>query len=415
MKSKPVNEMLNSDSFVQPLLAGRAAHLSGRLQAAQGHGAISFDSGHACPDLLPDLTEEAMRALGEHRSETLQYSGRPGLPEMRDIIAGMLREDGVVGATPSRVIVVNGAKHGLDLLCHLLLDPGDTIVVTAPMYFTAIPIFRGFGVDYIEVGQDQEGLSVDELEEALKRHRSAGGKPPKFIYTVPDFHNPTGLTMSLRRRKDLLAIAAGNGIPVIEDSPYRRVRFEGTSEPSLAALDEHGLVLGLGTFSKLVAPGLRVGWVFAPEPVIARLIQMKTDGGSCPLTQRIVVEFCKAGRLAAHVQTVQGRYREHRDRMIAALARDLPDVEYEVPMGGYYLWLRFPSGTDTDALAARALEAGVSTIAGSRFYAKQGPRAGGHGELPRRHMRLAYTHASPREIDEGIGILARTCRELELV
>lgn len=391
---------------VQPAFARRAARLAATLPAGGKHESIPFDSGHAYPGVLPDLTEAAKLALTQYRAETLQYGVRPGLPEMREFIAHHMNADGA-SVTADEILIVNGAKHGLELLCRLLLDEGDAIVVTAPTYFTSIPIFRSFGVEFVEVGQDDEGFSVAELEEALARLVAEGKRAPKFIYNVPDFHNPTGVTMSRRRREELLELATARQIPIIEDSPYRNVRFEGNMEPSLKALDRHEGVYLLGTFSKLIAPGLRIGWVAAPRSIIARLVQLKSDGGTCPLTQRIILEFCKAGGLQRHIELVQKVYREHRDRMIAALRRELPEVSMSIPHGGYYVWLKFPAGVDTDALAARAEVLGATIIPGSKFFAGHGPGGPKSQGVPKNYARLAYTHASPDEIDVGVKRIAQ--------
>jgi len=209
------------------LLARRASQLSPAMPTPPAAGNIAFDSGHAFPGVLPDLTAEAERALSRYRSETLQYAPRAGLPELRAWIAGYMAEDGVTGITPNHILVANGAKHGIELICRLLLDEGDSIVVTAPTYFTALPIFRSFGVTFIEVPQDRDGLAVDQLARQLQRLMREGQRPPKLIYNVPDFHNPTGVTMSLERRKTLIQLAVEHQTFIVEDSPYRKVRFEG--------------------------------------------------------------------------------------------------------------------------------------------------------------------------------------------
>ena len=302
---------------------------------------------------------------------------------------------------PENILVTNGAKHALELVCRALLDEGDAVVVTAPTYFSAIPILRSYGATFIEVPQDRDGMDVDALALILERREHDGRSLPKFIYDVPDFHNPTGATLPLARRRALIALAARYRIAIVEDSPYRKVRFEGESVPSLASLDDDGLVIHLGTFAKLMAPGLRVGWVAGTSALVARMALLKTDAGSCPLTQRIILEFCTTGgRLPSHIGDVQERYRANRDRMIAALRRELPNVSFEVPSGGYYLWLSWPDGTDSDALTLGAQREGVIVIAGSRFYANASPAH------PRNRMRVAYSHALPDEIDEGVRRLA---------
>lgn len=384
-------------------LARRASPLSPTLPAGAPAANLAFDSGHACTILLPDLTAEAERALSTFRLETLQYAPRPGLPELRARIVDQMAADGIA-VTRDDVLVTNGAKHGIDLICRLLLDEGDAIVVTAPTYFTAIPIFRSFGVQFIEVGQDRDGIDVAELAAVLALRDRDGLRAPKFIYNVPDFHNPTGITMSLERRRALIDLATERGIFIVEDSPYRQVRFEGKSLPPLKALDHDGVVFYVGTFSKLMAPGLRVGWVAAAPDLIARLVQLKSDGGSCPLTQRVIVEFLAGGRLPAHIERVQATYRVNRDAMVAAVQRELPEVTIEIPEGGYYVWLTLPDEMDGDVVAGSASDAGVTVLPGSRFFARADV------EHPKNHLRVAYSHATTAEIDDGIRRLATAFR-----
>jgi 2-aminoadipate transaminase len=390
--------------------ARRAAELAAPSHPDTGD-AISFDSGYAFPGIFPDLTAASERALTGYRGETLQYGPPFGLPALREWISAYLRDDGA-GVTTNEVLVVNGAKGGLELICRLFAEEGDAVVVTAPTYFSAIPILRSFGLAFVEVPQDDEGLDVDALAELLARRRQGGMAPPKFIYDVPDFHNPTGVTMSGRRRETLLDLATALEIPIVEDSPYRMLRFEGESEPSLKALDRANIVLGLGTFSKLLAPGLRIGWISAAPSMLARMARLKSDGGTSPLAQRIVLEFFKAGGLAKQIERARATYMLHRDRMVAALRRELPEAAFAVPLGGYYLWLRFPEGADTNVLAQRAHEAGVSVIAGDAFFAADGPKSVKGRGIPKRYLRLAYSHATPQEIDDGVRILAATYRAM---
>jgi 2-aminoadipate transaminase len=373
------------------------------MPPSEPHDIVSLGSGHGFPGVFPDLTEMARFALNECRPETLQYGPTLGLPEMREWIAGYMRENGVK-VSAGNVLIVNGAKHGLDLISRLLLDEGDTVAVTAPTYFTCIPIFKTFGADFIEVSQDVDGMVVEELEQTLERRTREGRALPKLIYNVPDYHNPAGLTMSRQRRQALVELADAYGVYVVEDSPYRRVRFEGEEEPMIKAFDRNDTVFILGTFSKLVAPGLRIGWVVTSPEMVARLAQLKSDLGSCPLTQRIILEFCKGTHLAEHTKRVQTTYRAHRDAMIAALHAHIPEASFVVPRGGYYLWLTLPEHIDADKLANRALQEKVGVIPGSKFFAADGPTGAG---APKNHIRLCYSHAAPDEIVEGIKRLAR--------
>jgi 2-aminoadipate transaminase len=389
-------------------LARRAARLATTRPAPEPADVISLGSGHGFPGVFPDLTEMAQKALTSFRPETLQYGPALGLPEMRSWIAGYMKENGL-DVSAENVLVVNGAKHGLDLICRLLLDEGDAVVVTSPTYFTCIPIFRTFGAEFVEVSQDAEGLVVSELSEILERRRRAGQSMPKLIYDVPDYHNPSGVTMSSKRREALVELADANGIYIVEDSPYRRVRFDGEQEPMVKMFDRGDTVFVLGTFSKLVAPGLRIGWVVTSKEMVARLSQLKSDAGSCPLTQRIILEFCKAGHLPAHTKLVQDTYRKHRDTMVDALRRELREVSFVTPRGGYYLWLTLPANIDSDKLAERALQEKVGIISGTKFFAGDGPKGAG---VPKSHIRLCYSHATPEEIKESIQRLARAVRSM---
>jgi 2-aminoadipate transaminase len=391
-------------------LAARAARLIPNMPAAEPVDVISFGSGHGCPEVFPDLTEVAKLALNKYRSETLQYGPTLGLLEMREWIARYLMENGAKNISADNVLVVNGAKDGLGLIGRLLLDEGDSVVVTAPTYFTCIPIFKTFGVSFYEVSQDAEGIMVGELEETLARIKNEGKPLPKLIYNVPDYHNPAGVTMSPQRREDLVHVAEKYGIYVVEDSPYRKVRFEGEQYPIVKAYDNSESVMLLGTVSKLVAPGMRVGWVVAAKDLIARLAQLKADLGTCPLTQRIILQFLTSGDIfAKHAKNVQDTYRLHRDTMVAALRRELPEVQFKVPQGGYYLWLTLPQNVDADKLVARAFQEKVGIIPGGKFYAGQGPKGLG---APTNNIRLCYSHALPEEIEEGIKRLARAMHSL---
>ncbi|MBB6426956.1 2-aminoadipate transaminase [Sphingopyxis sp. JAI128] len=370
-----------------------------------GEQTILFDSGFAAPQLLPDLAAHAANALTAHRDEVLQYASGRGQPYLREWLATWMNSDGCA-LTSDHILVTNGAKQGIDLVCRLLLDEGDAIVVTAPTYFTAIPIFRHHGAEFIEIGQDAHGLDVDALASALDARSAAGKAPPKFIYNIPEFHNPTGATMSAERRAALVALAEARDIPILEDSPYRRVRFEGPDEPLLKALDRSGNILHLGTFSKLVAPGLRIGWVAAEPALIARMIQLKSEGGSSPLIQRIIYDFARSDAFPAHIARVQTAYCERRDAIIAAVKHELPGTLIAIPDGGYYVWLTLPLPVDGDVLAAKAGEAGVHLIAGSRFFAGSG--AG----VPRNHVRLAFSFATAEQIAEGVARLGAVYRSM---
>jgi 2-aminoadipate transaminase len=219
------------------------------------------------------------------------------------------------------------------------------------------------------------------------------------------------MTMSLRRRQELVALASELGIVIVEDSPYRQVRFGVDGVSSLKELDDRGRVIQLGTFSKLLTPGLRIGWIVSSEENVARIAQLKSDGGTCPLTQRIVYEFCAAGKLAPHLVRLRNEYQRHRDTMVAALQTNLPEMSFSVPDGGYYLWVRLPDGVTGDALTQAALAHRLEVVSGARFFAN------GNGQAPASRpgsdfLRLAFSFASIAEIEDGIRRLAGASRDL---
>jgi len=380
----------------QPL---RYAARVARVRAGGGghpDGTIMFASGDAYPESLPDVSEFAQIAAVKHRTETLQYAPRPGLPELREWIAASLAADGIrVGA--DSILVCNGAKQGIELACKLFLDPGDAIVVTRPTYQSALGVFHGWEAAFVEVRMDADGMIVDELAQTLAERERRGLAAPKLLYDIPEFHNPTGVTLSGKRRQQLVELAARYRMLVLEDDPYRRIRFSGEPTPPIQSFDGHGGVIGLGTFAKLVAPGLRLGWVIARPDIVAQMAAMKADGGTTAFTQRILVEYCRAGRLEPDIRERVRTYRAHRDIMARAVREQLPQATFQLPEGGYYLWLRLPDGGDGDRLAALAEQQGVQVLPASHFHATPGPK---------NYVRLAYSYASPSEIVEGVRRLA---------
>lgn len=353
---------------------------------------ISFGSGDAFPPALPDMVGAARQALSEFRSEVLQYAPRLGLPELRRWVADYLRSEDVL-VTPQHILITNGAKHGLDLTCKVLLNPGDTVVVTKPTYMTVLPIFREYGARFLEIDQDGEGMRTDQLRDRLKEISAGGGALPTLVYNVPEFHNPTGVTMSQHRRAELIELAEEYSLVIVEDDPYRRIRFEGSPVPPVQSLDRSGRVVGIGTFSKLIAPGLRIGWVACDSALIEKMGVLKSDGGSSALPQRMILEYWRAGYGTPHIAEVVSTYRHHRDIMLEAIAAHLPEAKLTKPQGGYYLWLQLPEPVDTDKLLAIARRRGVEFIPASAFYATTGPT---------NYLRLAYSYATPDAIAVGI-------------
>lgn len=378
-------------------LSSRAATAAAPISLAPARSdALKLSVGNGAPATLPDLTEETHLALTQYRQETLQYGPLYGLDALRDGLAHFLAGDGVA-ATRENIIVVNGGKQALELIGRALIDPGDAVIVTAPTFITTLTLFAGEGATFISIGQDDEGMLVDDLEAILKERRGAGLPPPKFAFDMPDFHNPTGVTMSLARRRRLLELASEHDFLIVEDDPYRRIRFSGDPLPTIKSMDAEGRVIGVGTMAKILSPGLKVGWVNAAPAFIARLAALKADGGSQPLAQRVVALLIESGRLDRIIASITDEMRRRRDAIAEAFQRHMPDARFRLPGGGYFLWVEMPDGTDCDALAELAGAHGVSVFSGSHCFAAE----------PRRNfLRISYSFCAPAELDIAVRRLA---------
>ena len=364
-------------------------------------GTITLSSGMAYPPLLPDIVRETMEAARDHPRETLQYGPLRGLDDLRDEVVRFVAADDVVCGREN-VLVTYGAKNALDLACRVFVEPGDRVIVTRPSYMTALQILRTHQVGFLDVGQDADGPDTDELAEKLERLRSNGERLPKLMFDVPDFHNPTGVTTSAERRHRLVDQAERYGFIILEDDPYRRVRFEGKSVPPIKSFDETGVVVALGTVSKILAPGLRVGWAIGAKEVVDRMAMQKADGGSSPFTQRVVADLMRGNKMAKHIDDLAAEMRRHRDAMVQSFAEFLPDAEIRVPQGGYFLWVTLPQDTDAEAVAALALRNGVEVNPGRLCFPN---------EVPGNHLRLAFSFVEIEAIRDGVRRLGQAYDE----
>ena len=370
----------------------RRAEVLGESVYDHTPGTIVLNSGLAYPPLLPDVVREAMEAVRDRPGESLQYGPLMGLDDLRDEIAAFVAADGVT-CDRENVLVTYGAKSALDLACRVFVEPGDRIIVTRPTYLTALQIMRCHGVSFLDVGQDGEGLDTGELEAKLVRLRRNGERMPKLLFDVPDFHNPTGITTSAVRRQRLVDLAERYGFVILEDDPYRRLRFEGEPVPPVKTFDRAGVVVALGTVSKILAPGLRVGWAIGPKEVVDRMAMQKADGGSNPFAQRIVAELMRGNKMAKHVDELSAEMRRHRDAMVEAFRDFLPEAEVRVPQGGYFLWAALPEGTDAETVARIALDRGAEVSSGRLCFPN---------EVPGHHLRLAYSFVDTGAIRKGV-------------
>ena len=371
------------------------------LKLTGAPGIISFAGGLPAPEVFPlaEIAEAAQRVLGEHGPQSLQYSTTEGYLPLRELLVRHMARYGIQ-VTPANVLITSGAQQGLDLVGKLFVNSGDHLLTEEPTYLGALQAFNSYQAQYLTVPIDDDGLRVDRLEEALR----AG---PKFVYVLPNFQNPGGVTLALERRWRLVELASHYGVPIVEDDPYGQLRYEGEHLPPLVKIDaEHhgarngrpfrGGVLYLGTLSKTLAPGLRIGWVVAPEQVIAKLVQMKQgmDLHTSTFAQRVAYEAAHGGFLDRHVRRIRKVYGERRDAMLAALARHFPPgVRWTRPQGGLFLWATLPAGCDSGELLADALAQKVAFIPGRPFY----PNGGGE-----RSLRLNFSYSTPEVIEEGI-------------
>ena len=362
---------------------------------------ISFAGGLPAPEVFPldDVKAAAGRVIEQHGREALQYGPTEGYLPLRELLVRHMARYGIQ-VTPANVLITSGAQQGLDLIGKLFINSGDRILTEQPTYLGALQAFTAYQARYLPVPIDDEGLRIDLLEDALR----AG---PKFLYILPNFQNPAGVTLSLERRWRLVELASHYGVPIVEDDPYGQLRYEGEHLPPLVKLDAEyhgnghgkpfrGGVIYLGTMSKTLAPGLRVGWVVAPEEVMARLVQMKqgADLHTSSFSQMVAYEVARGGFLDRHVRRIRQVHGERRDAMLQALERNFPPgVLWTRPKGGLFLWVTLPEGMDSKELLAEALQEKVAFVPGTSFY----PCGGGQ-----RTMRLNFSYATPEAIEEGI-------------
>ena len=352
-------------------------------KSSESKGVISFAGGLPAPSLFPsdELNRAAQKVLTERGAEALQYSTTEGYAPLRAWVAQRL------GVPSEHVQIVSGSQQGLDLVAKVFFNPRDKVVVGAPTYMGALRAFDAYEVDYLTVACDSEGMLPDALEAALKQD-------PKMIYVIPNFDNPTGVTMSLERRHALLKLARRYSVPVFEDNPYGELRFEGEELPHCVKLAPE--VIHAGTFSKIMAPGFRVAWLVAPPEVLSPVVRAKqaADLHTSTFTQMVAYEVLSGGAVDAQIGRVRAYYHKQRDLMLAAMAASFPEgVTWTRPKGGMFSWVTLLNKQDAAALLYEAVEEGVAYVPGEAFFAN----GGGENTL-----RLSYSVATPEEIGSGI-------------
>lgn len=374
------------------------------LKITQKPEMISFAGGLPAPDVFPiDRFQEACRRVLElNGHQALQYGASEGFEPLREMIARHITRYGI-NAKTENVLITSGSQQALDLIGKLLINPGDRVLVEAPTYLGALQAFNVYGAEYVSVESDDDGLRTNLLEDPLRTG-------PKFMYVLPNFQNPGGTTLSEGRRHELVLLADKYGIPIVEDDPYGQLRYEGEHLPPLVVIDRENLrsdngysignVIYLSTFSKTLAPGLRLGWVVAPADVIAKFVQLKqgADLHTSTFAQVIAYEVAKDNFLDDHIKLIRKVYRERRDVMLEALKKFFPsEVTWTHPQGGLFLWVTLPEAMDCNKLFEIAIKENVAFVPGDCFYAGNGFAKEGS-----RHMRLNFSYVQPEQIREGI-------------
>jgi 2-aminoadipate transaminase len=395
--------------FAQRTKVVKSSIIRELLKLTQRPEVISFAGGLPAPELFPieRFQEACQRVLAEKGSSALQYGTTEGYAPLREMIAHNMSRYGIVAGIEN-VLITSGSQQALDLIGKLLVNPGDHVLVEAPTYLGALQAFDVYGAEYVSIPIDDDGLQTELLEEALR-------SGPKFMYVLPNFQNPGGVTLSEGRRHKLVFLADKYGIPLIEDDPYGQLRYEGEHLPALVVIDRENLlrddgyrmgnVIYLSTFSKTLAPGLRLGWIVAPTDVIAKLVQLKqgADLHTSTFALFVAYEVARDGFLDEHVRNIRQVYRQRRDAMLAALKEFFPpEVTWTHPAGGLFLWVNLPEDMECQALFEVALRENVAFVPGDCFYA--GSNEG------RRHMRLNFSNAQPEQIREGIRRLSLAVR-----
>lgn len=382
------------DSYAARAAGLAASEVRALFAVASRPEVVSLAGGMPFVSALPrDLVQGALdRVLADHGPQAMQYGSGQGLPKLREQILDVMALEGIRAGVDD-LVVTTGSQHGLELITKLFVDPGDVVLAEAPTYVTALVVFRSFEADVQHVLTDELGLIPEALRARIAELK-AEGRTIKFLYTIPSFSNPSGVTIPWERRIEILEICRSEGILVLEDDPYGLLWFDGPPPHAMRSVDEEGVVF-LGTFSKTLAPGFRVGWVLAPHGIREKLILANEAAILSPssFAQYTISEYLDSADWRGQIDTFRGVYRERRDAMLVALDDYLPDLSWTRPDGGFYVWLTLPEFLDSKAMLPRAVKELVAYTPGTAFYADGGGRS---------RMRLSFCYPTPEFIREGI-------------
>lgn len=390
----------HSLSFAHRMAQMRPSTIREILKVTAQPEVISFAGGLPAPELFPvaEVRAAADEVLAQHGSRALQYGPSEGYPALREWIAAEVGRRGIP-AVADDVLVTNGSQQVLDLVGKLFLNPGDVVLTENPTYLAAIQAFQTFEARFVPVPTDGDGLIPEALPELIRQHR------PKFLYTIPTFQNPTGITLTAARRETLARIAAEHGLLIIEDDPYGQLRYRGTEIPPIKHWDRAGQVLYASTFSKTIAPGLRLGWVVAPPEIFSRLLILKqaSDLHTSSFDQLVAYTYLTRNDQAAHLARICRAYGERYTVLEGALREGMPaGFTWTQPEGGMFLWITGPEKLDALQLLQRAIARQVAFVPGRDFFP---------ADAGRNYLRLNYSNATPERIREGVARLATLCRE----
>ncbi|WP_084128412.1 PLP-dependent aminotransferase family protein [Demequina sp. NBRC 110055] len=386
------------DSYAARAHRMRASEIRALFSVASRPEVVSLAGGMPYIGGLPleELGAMAQRLIVEQGEVALQYGSGQGDEGLREQITQVMALEGI-SAHPDDVVVTTGSQQALDLVSTIFLDPGDVVVAEAPSYVGALGVFRAHEADVVHVPMDADGLIPEALDRTLGELASAGRRV-KFLYTVPNFHNPGGVTLTMERRPQVVEICQRHGVLILEDNPYGLLGFDSEPLPAMRSLSEDGVIY-LGSFSKTFAPGYRVGWAVAPHAVREKLVLASEAAILSPsnASQLAIRAYLEHFDWQGQIKKFREQYRDRRDAMISALEEHIPEASWNVPDGGFYVWVKLPEGLDAKSMLPRAVTARVAYVAGTAFYAD------GQG---RDYMRLSFCYPTPERIREGVRRLA---------
>ena len=407
MDTQPINLDPWLSHYAHRAMGLSASEVRALFAVASRPEVVSLAGGMPYVQALPEnlISGALSKVLVDHGPTALQYGSGQGIPSLREHILEIMALEGI-SASVDDIVVTTGSQQALDLVTKLFIDPHDVILAEAPSYVGALGVFRSYQADVVHVLMDENGLIPERLREAISEVTSSG-RTIKFLYSIPNFHNPAGVTLSAERRAEILEICQSNNILILEDNPYGLLSFEQEVPPAIRSLDEDGVIY-LGSFSKTFAPGFRVGWALAPHAIREKLVLAAEAAILCPssFSQMVIAEYLSQADWQGQISTFRGVYRERRDAMNDALREYLPQLQWNVPHGGFYIWCTLPDSLDSKAMLPRAVSELVAYTPGTAFFAD------GQG---RENVRLSFCYPTPENIQLGIRRLATVINgELDL-